>query len=473
MAKQPVSDGVQLTSRTETARTRKSAWVVLAAMGLAALIAQMYSTVVAPALPSMTDDLTLTPTTTAWLTSAYSLAFGASLVAGGRMGELVGEVKIIVIGHVILASGLIVSAISVAAPLMISGRIIQGIGVGICAPATLTIVVNTFPKRRLGFAIGLWGFAHGFGLFVGPLISSWLLDAAGWRWTFWLSLPLAVAVIAVTITATRGYSSVLAKGRYDIPGLIFGVGGIALVTYGLQNASETWSSPATWLTLAVGVILLGIFVFIELKVENPLVDFNLWKSRLFSVGFFAQAAVGFVYIPFLVFIGSLYFINVLGYSPVKASWVIVITTGICMLAEPVGGMWVDKSGARAPITSSLIMQAVALIWVGLFFTPEMAFMELIIPLALIGVGVGIAIPACNTAGMSEIEPKQSGQASGLLQMTFNIPASFGVAVVTFVSGYISRSTPTDGITTSMLALAVVVLIGAVFTYLTLKPRADA
>ena len=136
-------------------------------------------------------------------------------------------------------------------------------------------------------------------------------------------------------------------------------------------------------------------------------------------------------------------------------------------------MWVDKSGARAPITSSLIMQAVALIWVGLFFTPEMAFMELIIPLALIGVGVGIAIPACNTAGMSEIEPKQSGQASGLLQMTFNIPASFGVAVVTFVSGYISRSTPTDGITTSMLALAVVVLIGAVFTYLTLKPRADA
>nr|MCW1957387.1 MFS transporter [Mycobacterium sp.] len=227
-------------------RASKAAWAILAAMGFGALIAQMFSTVIGPALPTIKEDLALGLSAQTWTITAYSLAFGAALVAGGRMGDLVGEVKMIVIGFVIFGGGLLMSAIATGGPLMISGRAIQGIGIGISAPATLSIVVNSFPLRQRGLAVGVWGFAHGFGLLLGPLFAAWMMDVASWRWVFWVALPLTAAVIAVTLAATRGYRSVIATGKYDWIGLLLGATGITLLTYGLQNSSVSWTATATW-----------------------------------------------------------------------------------------------------------------------------------------------------------------------------------------------------------------------------------
>ena len=426
-------------------KASKAAWAILAAMGFGALIAQMFSTVIGPALPTIKEDLGLGLSSQTWTITAYSLAFGAALVAGGRMGDLVGEVKMIIIGFVIFGAGLLMSAIAVAGPLMISGRAIQGIGIGISAPATLSIVVNSFPLAQRGLAVGVWGFAHGFGLLLGPLFAAWMMEIASWRWVFWVALPLTALVILVTILATRGYQSVIAKGKYDWIGLILGATGITLVTYGLQNSSVSWSATATWGSLIAGVVLLGSFGLFETKIAYPLVDFGLWKERLFSGGFFAESAVGFVYIPFLVFIGSLYFINVLGYSPGKAANVILITTGICMVFEPPAGRWVDKVGPGLPITAALLMQAVALAWIGLFFNPHTTLAEMVIPLALMGIGVGISLPACNTAGMSAVDAERAGMGSGLMQMTFNIPAALGVALATSVIGTLTASKVSGGL----------------------------
>ncbi len=419
------------------------AWAILAAMGFGALIAQMFSTVIGPALPTMKDDLALSLSTQTWTITAYSLAFGAALVAGGRLGDLVGEVKLIVIGFLVFGVGLFMSAVAVGGTLMISGRAIQGIGIGISAPATLSIVVNTFPIARRGFAVGLWGFAHGFGLFVGPLFAGYMMAIASWRLIFWVSLPLTAAVVIVTIVATRGYRSVKATGTYDFTGLILGAVGITLLTLGLQNSSNGWEDVTTWGPLALGVILLIAFGLVETRIKHPLVDFSLFRSRMFSGGFFAESIVGFIYIPMLTFIGSLYFISVLGMTPVEAGWVIVITTGTCMLVEPLAGRIVDRIGPGLPTVVSLIFQGVALIWMGTF-TPETTISQLIIPLALMGIGVGVALPACNTAGMSAVSTEKAGMGSGLMQMTFNIPAALGVAVVTSLVGSLTISRVSSG-----------------------------
>lgn len=428
-----------------TQKASRAAWAILAAMGFGALIAQMFSTVIGPALPTIKQDLALGLSAQTWTISAYSLAFGAALVAGGRMGDLVGEVKMIVIGFVIFGGGLVMSAIAVGGPMLISGRAIQGIGIGISAPATLSIVVNSFPIIQRGLAVGVWGFAHGFGLLVGPLFASWMMNIATWRWVFWVAIPLTALVILVTIAATRGYRSVIATGSYDWLGLIIGGVGITLVTYGLQDSSEDWSAPTTWGSLVAGIALLALFGIVETRIASPLVDFRLWKERLFSGGFFAECAVGFIYIPFLTFVGSLFFINVLDYSPAKASWVIVITTGICMVFEPPAGKWVDKIGPGIPITVALLMQATALAWVGLGFGPDTTLLQMIAPLALMGIGVGIALPACNTAGMSAVDAERAGMGSGLMQMTFNIPAALGVALVTSVIGTLTATQMSGGL----------------------------
>ncbi len=414
------------------------AWAILAAMGFGALIAQMFSTVIGPALPTVRDDLSLSLSATTWLITAYSLAFGTALVAGGRLGDLVGEVRMIVIGFSLFAGGLVLSAIAMNGAMIISGRTIQGIGIGISAPATLSIVVNSFPVLQRGFAIGTWGFAHGAGLLVGPLIGGILTETIGWRWVFWIAVPLTVLVIFVTLVATRGYRSVLAQGTYDFWGLITGGIAITAITYGLQEAAGGLGKPTAWGSLVVGVLLGIVFAITEIKVRYPLVDFSLWKERLFSGGFFAQCAVGFVYIPMLTFIGSIFFVAVLGMSPVEAGWVIILTTGTCMVLEPPAGKLVDKIGPGIPITIGLLFQAVALFWFATF-TPDATIGSMAVPLILMGAGVGICLPACNTSGMLAVDAPRAGMGSGLLQMTFNIPAALGVALITAIVGSLSVS----------------------------------
>jgi MFS family permease len=328
---------------------------------------------------------------------------------------------------------------------LISGRAIQGIGIGISAPATLSIVVNSFPIAQRGFAIGVWGSAHGIGLLVGPLFAAWMMHVASWRWVFWAAVVLTALVILVTLSATRGYKSVIAEGKYDWLGLIIGGTGITLVTYGVQNSSVSWTAASTWGSVVAGVVLLAVFGFVEMRSASPLVDFGLWKERLFFGGLFAESAVGFVYIPFLTFVGALFFINVLGYSPAKASWVIAITTGIAMLVQPSAGKWIDKVGPGIPITVGLSMQAVALAWVGLYFVPDTTLPEMVIPLALMGIGIAIAVPACNTAGMSAVDAERAGMGAGLLQMGFNVLTSLGMALVTSAIGTITPAKISAGL----------------------------
>jgi EmrB/QacA subfamily drug resistance transporter len=411
-------------------------------MGFGALIAQMFSTVIGPALPTIKDDLGLSLSAQTWTITSYSLAFGTALVAGGRLGDLVGEVKMIVIGFLIFGVGLVMSAVAVGGGLLIAGRTVQGIGIGLSAPATLSIVVNSFPAIRRGFAVGVWGFAHGFGLLIGPLFAGYMLDLLTWRWVFWIAVPLTAAVIVVTLAATRGYTSVIAEGKYDVVGLVLGGIGITAVTYGLQNASNGWQLPSTWGSLAIGLIFLAAFGFAEVRIRYPLVDFSLWKERLFTGGFFAESAVGFVYIPMLTFVGSIFLITVSGFSPVEASWIIVITTGTCMVLEPIGGRLVDRIGPGIPIAVALLLQAIALFWMGTF-TPGTTLTQMIVPLALMGAGVGISLPACNTAAMSAVRPDKAGMGSGLIQMTFNIPAALGVALVTSIVGSVTVSRVTE------------------------------
>ena len=421
------------TSDVSAPVTSRRGWAILGAMGFGALIAQMFSTVIGPALPTIQDDLGLSLSLQTWTVTAYSLAFGTALVAGGRMGDLVGEVKMIVIGFTIFGAGLVLSAIAMNGEVLVIGRTIQGVGIGLSAPATLSIVVNSFPAVRRGLAVGIWGFAHGLGLLIGPLFAGYMLQLLSWRWIFWIAVPMTAAVVVVTLAATRDYTSTLASGSYDVIGLILGGIGITAVTFGLQNSSSGWAHPATWGSLVIGVLFLAAFGFAETRVRYPLVDFGLWKERLFSGGFFAESAVGFVYIPMLTFVGALFLISVGDFTPLQASWITVITTGTCMVLQPAAGRLVDRIGPGMPITAALVMQAVALFWMGTF-TPSTTLDQMVVPFALMGAGVGIALPACNTAGMSAVNSQRAGMASGLMQMTFNIPAALGVALVTSMIG---------------------------------------
>ena len=280
------------------------------------------------------------------------------------------------------------AAIAASGPMLVGGRAIQGIGIGVSAPATLSIVVNSFPVKQRGFAVGVWGFAHGFGLLLGPLFAAWMLDVASWRWVFWVAVPLTALVIVVTIFATRGYKSVLAKGKYDYIGAIVGGLGITLLTLGVTNAAVSWTAPSTLGPLIGGLILLAIFGVIETKITYP-----WWTSGCGGSACSPAAS-----------------------SP-RARWASSTSRSWWCSARPSssrcwttrrrrpagssssrpasawcsspGGRWVDKVGPGLPITVALVLQAIALAWIGFFVGPDTSLTQLIAPLLIMGIGVGL------------------------------------------------------------------------------------
>lgn len=431
---------------TAVARPVGSAWAILIAMMLASSGASLlFNTGVAPILPAIKADLGMSLSGQAWIVTGYGLAFGVALVAGGRLGDLIGEVRVIVIGFTVFGVGLALSALAAAAPVMIAGRMLQGLGVGLSAPATLSVVVNTFPAARRGFAIGVWGFAHVGGGFIGPLFCVGLMNLGGWRLVFWGGAVFAAASVVITAHTARGYRSVIAGGGYDWLGLVVGGGGLTLLTYGLQHASMGWGAGLTWGSLVVGAILLVMFVILEARSDSPLVDLGLFRASPFRAGFVAQAAVGFIHLPFVTFVGALFLIDVLGYSPTKAGWIIMVMVGLSMMIQPMAGRWVDRSGPRVPLVVALTLQGLALVWIGLVLNPRSGLVDVLIAMVIMGIGVGISMPACYTAGMSTVDTEQAGMGSGVVQMGFLVPAALGTALVTSMIGTLTGARVAAGL----------------------------
>lgn len=409
--------------------SRTDAWWILFASGLGALIAQMFGSVIATALPAIQNDLQLTLTNTTWIATSYFLCFGIGLIIGGRMADLWGEVRMIAVGYALFGVGLVFSAVAQDALIINGGRVLQGLGVGIAAPATLSIVINVFPVSQRGFAVGTWGFAHSIGIAIGPILGGLLTQSISWRYIFWLTLPLTLMVIIVTIWAARHYEGIRAVGGYDWPGFVLGAAGLAMFVYGLQLAgSSGWTDSLVLGLIVGGLAILVVFFFIERRVQFPLVDFALFTRRLFLGGFLGEFGIGFVYVPALTLISALYMITVLGYGPIESGVLLLVLTGTAGVIQPLTGRLVDLIGPRLLITVGLILAGIGLVWLNGMHVST-SFSWLIAPFILLGLGAGTVLPSGNSAGMLSIRPKESGMAAGVLQAGFVISNSIGLAVV--------------------------------------------
>lgn len=440
-------------------------------MGFGAFIAQLFGSVMQNTLPQIQADLDLSFSMQTQVLSVYFLAFGVALVAGGRLGDLIGEVKMIVIGYSVFGVALIIAATAPDGLILVLSRALQGVGIGISAPATLSIVVNSFPFHRRGMAVGTWGAAHGFGILAGPLIGGAIVETLTWRWVFWITVPLTLLVIAATIAASRHYRSVLAHGSYDFIGLIVGGAAVVALTYGFQNSSTSWSSPWTWGLLIASVTLFVAFILIEPRREHPLIDFALFRERLFTGGFFAEFWIGFVYLPMLSFIGSFYMLNVMGLEPFTAGLLILPTTAVSAAMQPLSGRLADRFGPGPVILTGLLLAGLGLLSFGLFNNPD-SYTSILPALLLIGIGIGLSMPAGNTSGMLAVDAERAGMGSAVIQMAFVLCNGLGIAFATSITSAVQNSTGDfgKGIAVSMGILGGTAIVCALIAYAIIGKR---
>jgi EmrB/QacA subfamily drug resistance transporter len=403
--------------------------LILAAMIFAVSMTFIDQTIVAIAIPTIQDDLSLSATGVQWIINGYLLSLSALFAFGGRLADIAGHRRMVVTGVVIFA---VASALCGATPdsfidetWFIVFRVIQGAGAAIMFPAALAIVLNAFPVSERGKAMAIF-FAIAGGLTaIGPLAGGYLVEIT-WRAIFWVNIP--VAIIALILIWKSKPDDEKHPAPLDYNGTALITLGMGLSVLALQQSSIWgWGSAKTWICLAVGMAILAAFVRYELGVENPLLRLSVFRDKAFAIDNVVLFFLMIAFVP-LFFFASMYAQISLGESASETGLYLLIFFAGFATASQWGGKMLDKVGARRPMVLGCAVAAVGFFLWGRSLT-ELSVSDQWYYIVIAGAGVGLVLSPANTDALNRVSRERYGEATGITQTVRNFGSSLGLAVL--------------------------------------------
>lgn len=288
--------------------------LALAVIATAQLMVVLDDTVANIALPTLQQDLEISAANLPWVINAYILAFGGLLLFGGRLGDLYGRRRMLQIGMAIFTVASLLVGLAYDGLSMITSRGLQGIGAALTAPNALALIATTFPEgKKRNKAIAVYGAMSGLGIIAGLILGGLLTGLLGWRWAFFINIPIGLAVLAGSKALVEAE---LHKGRPDLGGALTSIGGMAALVYGITRGGEHgWNDSITLASLAASAILLPVFLAIQARGKDPLLPLHLLKDRNRAGSYLAMLLLGFGPMGMLYLL-TLYLQHILSYSPV-------------------------------------------------------------------------------------------------------------------------------------------------------------
>jgi len=409
-------------------RTR---WIALLVLCLGDLMIVLDVTIVGVALPSIREDLGFSEESLAWVVNAYLITFGGFLLLGGRLGDLFGHRRLFLIGLGVFTLASLACGLAGSQEFLIGARAVQGLGGAVVSVValSLTMIMFTEPAERAK-AMGVFGFVAAGGGTVGVLLGGILTDKLDWHWIFLVNLPVGVAVFALCLVLLPAGRGQAAAERLDIAGAVTVTASLMLAVYAIVNGNQTgWTAGQTIALLAAAAALMGVFLVIEARVRSPLMPLGLFRLRNVAtanvVGVLWAAAM-FAWF----FLSALYLQRVLGYTPLEVG-LAFLPTSLIMGAFSLGlsAKLVMRFGIRPPLVTGLLLAAVGL---ALFVRApvEGSFATDVLPsMILLGCGAGMAFNPLLLAAMSDVEPTESGLASGVVNTAFMMGGALGLAIL--------------------------------------------
>ncbi len=435
----------------------------LGVTALASFMMALDAQVITTAFATIRADLGASIQTLQWTVNGYNLTFAVLLLTGAALGDRFGRRRMFAMGIALFALASAACALAGSAAALIAARSVQGAGAALVMPLAMAILSGAFAREERARALGIFSGVTGFALIIGPAIGGFITESLGWRWIFWINLP--IGIIAITLVLMRLRESFGPMAALDIPGLSIVAGAALALVWGLLRGNVAgWSSAEVMGTLAAGALFAAAFVAWELRTRSPMVPMRLFQSRAFSSGV-AASLLFYAAMYGVLFLLPQFLQTALGYGPLGAGLRLLPWTATLFVTAPIAGTIVNRIGERPLVVAGLLMQAIGLGWIAMVVAPGVAYANLVAPLVLAGVGVSMAMPAAQNAILSSVAVTEIGKASGVFNMGRFLGGMFGIAALVGVfSGKGSLDTAaafSTGFAAAMMLAAALSLLGAV------------
>src|SRR3984885_1883181 len=413
-------------------RTR---WLALYVLCTGMLMIVLDATIVNVALPSIQDSLGFSQSKLAWVINAYMIPFGGLLLLAGRLGDLVGQRRIFLVGLTIFTCASLLCAASQSQEMLIGARFVQGVGGALASAVILGMIVTMFPEpAHQAKALGVFGFVASAGGSIGLLLGGIITEAISWHWIFLINLPIGVLVAYLATRLVEAKEGIGLHEGADFPGAALITAALMIGVFTILQVSEWgWVGSKTLALSAVSAALLAAFIYRQATISNPLMPLRLFRSRNVAGANVLQALlVAGMFGMF--FLGALYLQRVLHYSTLEVGLAFLPTTLVMgTLSLGFSEKLIMRFGPRKTLIPGVCLTVVALLLFARTPVDGNYLIDLLPPFLLIGIGMGSAFPAIMTLAMSGATPEDAGLASGLVNTSMQVGGAIGLAVLATLS----------------------------------------
>ena len=423
-------------------------WFTLIVLCLGELMIVLDTTIVNVALPSIRTDLGFSETALVWVVNAYMLTFGGFLLLGGRLGDFYGHRKVFLIGLTLFTVASLACGVANSQLVLIVARAIQGLGGAVVSAVALSLIIDLFtsPNERAK-AMGVYGFVCAGGGSIGVLLGGLLTSAFSWHWIFLVNLPIGIAVFMLCLQLLPGDHVKADATSHDVGGAITITAALMLAVYAIVNGNEMgWGSAQTLYTLLAALVLFIAFIIIEQRVKAPLVPLALFKLRnlaISNVTAVLWAAAMFAWF----FISALYMQSVLGYSALQVG-LAFLPANLIMAAFSLGisAKLIMRFGIKMPLAMGLFLAGIGLALFARMPLDGHFMLDILPGMLLLGVGAGVAFNPMLLAAMNDVDPSDSGLASGVINTSFMMGGAIGLAILASLAAMYKKHLLVDGVT---------------------------
>ena len=403
-------------------------WWVLATMTVCLLVVIMGNTILNVALPTLQRELHATQGELQWALDAYILVFAGLLFSWGVVGDRIGRKRVLLIGLAIFSLGSVLAAFSTSPIQLIAFRAVMGIGGAAVQPTTLAVITNVFPPRERGRAIGVWAGTAGIGVAGGPLAGGAVLEHFWWGAVFLIGVPVA-ALGFVAVLAFVPESRDPSPGRLDVPGVLLSIVALAGLVYGIirGGSGAGWTTAGVLGPLVCGLVVLGLFVWLQRRSTHPALDVSLFRNPAFS------AAAGALGLNFFALLGATFYLvyylqGVRGFAPLQSGAALIpVALGMAIMAPRSSGL-AERFGAKAVCATGFLLIALSFVGVQLLDLDSPVWM-LVVVLSVQGTGMGAVMAPATESIMSVVPREKAGAGAAVNNSVRQVGGALGVALL--------------------------------------------